>query len=74
MIRNKEVSGLYLSEPHSVVVSITCSYAGEPGLIPGKGVETLGSVCISHSLTIPRCKIGTSPMWEDRMALVLYGM
>ena len=24
------------------------------------------SVTVSHSLTTPRCKIGTSPMWEDR--------
>ena len=37
-------------------------------------VETLGSVSVSHSLTIPRCKIGTSPIWKDKLVLALYGM
>ena len=29
--------------------------------------ETLGSVSVKHSLTAMRCKIGTSPLWENRM-------
>ena len=37
-------------------------------------VETLGSVSVGHSLTIPSCKTSTSPMLEDRMVLALYGM
>ena len=30
-------------------------------------VEMLGSVSVNHSLALPKCKIGTRPMWEDRM-------
>ena len=30
-------------------------------------LETSGSVSVNHSLTPPRCKIGSSPMCEDGM-------
>ena len=57
--------------PCSVVVSVQRYNTGDLGPIPGlsyrtKRVEMLGSVSISYSLTPPRYKIGSSPMWEDR--------
>ena len=36
------------------------------GLIPRR-VETLGRVSVNHSLTAPRCKIGTSKCGEDKI-------
>ena len=53
------------------LVSVQHCDAGDPGSIPSPGksqwrLETLGNVSVSHSLTTPRCKIGFSPMWEDR--------
>ena len=47
------------SEPCSLVDSVKRCYAGDLGSIPGR-VEMLGSVTINHSLTVPRCKNGTS--------------
>ena len=46
----------------SVVVSVKCCYAGDPGSFLGRR-----RCSVNHSLAPLRCKIGTSPMCEDGM-------
>ena len=57
---------LPVSESHSIVVSMQHCNADDLGSIPSRA-ETLDSVSVNHSLTTTRCKIGTSPVWDDGM-------
>ena len=59
------------TSPSGVVVSMKPRYAGDLGLIPRR-VETLCSLSVNHSLTIPRCKIRTNPMNEDDHEVIVY--
>ena len=60
----RQVTYRLLSRGDRMVI-VLALYVGGRGSIPRR-VEMLGSVSVNHSLTVPRCKNGTSKCGEDR--------